>query len=234
MSNDTIKLQAQARTKFGKGAARQIRRENKIPAVMYGHGADPLHITLVGHDAMMALKNPNALLTIVLDGDEQLALAKDVQRDPIKPVIEHIDLVIVRKGEKVVIDVPVHLEGEAAPETLVNLDNSSLQVEVEATNIPESVTVSVEGLEAGTLILAGAVELPAGAMLITDPEALVVNVTQQISAEALEAELAEAEAEAGIEHEPTDEEAAEAEGEAAEGAEGDAAAEGDAEKSDDA
>ena len=227
MANDTIKLQAEARTKFGKGAARSIRRDNKIPAVMYGHGSEPVHITLVGHAAMMALKNPNALLTIVLDGEEQLALAKDVQRDPIKPVIEHIDLVIVRKGEKVTVDVNVHLEGDAAPETVVNLDHSSIQLEVLATNIPESVTVSVEGLEAGTQILAGAVELPEGATLITDAEALVVNVTQQISEEALEAELAEAEAETG----------AGAEGDAAEGdaeaTEGDAA-EGDAEKSEDA
>lgn len=229
MSNDTITLQAEARTTFGKGAARQIRREHKIPAVMYGHGAQPIHITLVGHDAMMALKNPNALLTIVLDGDEQLALAKDVQRDPIKPVIEHIDLVIVRKGEKVTVDVSVHLEGEAAPETVVNLDHSSLQIEAEATNIPESVTVSVEGLEAGAHILAGAVELPAGATLITDAEALVVHVSQQISQEALDAELAEAAEETGAEGE-TIEAAEAAEGEAAEGD----AAEGDAEKSEDA
>ena len=231
MSNDTIKLTAEARTQFGKGAARKIRRDHKIPAVMYGHGAEPVHITLPGHDAMMALKNPNALLTIVLDGDEQMALAKDVQRDPIKPVIEHVDLVIVRKGEKVTVDVPVHVEGEAGPETVVTVDHATLQVEAEATNIPESVTVSVEGLEAGTQILAGAVELPAGATLITDAEALVVNVTQQISAEALEAELAEAEAEAGIEHEESDAEAAEAaEGEAAEGE----AAEGDEAKAEDA
>ena len=181
MSNDTITLQAEARTQFGKGAARKIRRDHKIPAVMYGHGADPVHITLPGHDAMMALKNANALLTIVVDGTEQMALAKDVQRDPIKPVIEHVDLVIVRKGEKVTVDVNVHVEGEAAPETIVNLDHSSLQLEVLATNIPESVTVSVDGLEAGTQILAGAVELPEGATLVTDPEALVVNVTQAIS-----------------------------------------------------
>jgi large subunit ribosomal protein L25 len=227
VSNDTITLQAQTRTKFGKGAARQIRREHKIPAVMYGHGADPVHITLVGHDAMMALKNPNALLTIVLDGEEQLALAKDVQRDPIKPVIEHIDLVIVRKGEKVTVDVNVHVEGEAAPETIVSLDHSSLQLEVLATNIPESVTVSVDGLEVGTQILAGAVELPEGATLVTDPEALVVNITQQISEEALEAELADAEAEAGIEHEESDQEAAA--GETSEGG-----AEGDEAKSEDA
>ncbi|KGN32808.1 50S ribosomal protein L25 [Knoellia sinensis KCTC 19936] len=229
MTNDTFKLQAEARTKFGKGAARQIRRDHKIPAVMYGHGAEPVHITLPGHDAMMALKHANALLTIVLDGDEQLALAKDVQRDPIKPVIEHVDLVIVRKGEKVTVDVSVHVEGEAAPETVVSLDHSSVQVEAEATNIPESITVSVEGLEAGTQILAGALELPEGSTLVTDPEALVVNVTQQISQEALDAELAEAEAEAGVEHEEPEA----AEGEAAEAAEGEAA-EGDAEKSEDA
>lgn len=120
------------RTQFGKGAARKIRRDHKIPAVMYGHGAEPVHITLPGHETMMVLKNANALLTIVIDGQEQLALAKDVQRDAIKPVIEHIDLVVVLKGEKVTVDVPVHLEGEAAPETVVTLDSQSLQLEVEA------------------------------------------------------------------------------------------------------
>ena len=222
--SDAIKLVAEPRTQFGKGAARKIRRAHKVPAVMYGHGTAPVHITLPGHDTMLALKNTNALLTIVLEGDEQLALAKDVQRDPIKPVIEHIDLVVVTKGEKVTVDVPVHVEGEAAPETVVTTDQQSLQLEVEATNIPESVTVNVEGAEAGTQYLAGAVELPAGAVLVTDPEALVVNVTAQVTAEALEAELAEAEAEAGIEREESDEDAAateEAEGESAE-AEGDA------------
>ncbi|HET7801679.1 MAG TPA: 50S ribosomal protein L25, partial [Humibacillus xanthopallidus] len=159
---------------------------------------------------------------------EQLALAKDVQRDPIKPVIDHVDLVVVRKGEKVVVDVAVHLEGEAAPETVVTLDHNTLQVEALATNIPENVVVSVEGLEAGTQILAGAVELPEGSTLITDAEALVVNVTQAISAEALEAELAEAEAEAGIEREESDEEAAAStEGEAGESAESTEAAAAD-------
>jgi large subunit ribosomal protein L25 len=225
--SDINKLVAEKRTDFGKGAARKIRRAGNIPAVMYGHGTAPVHISLPGHDTFQALKHTNALLTIVVDGDEQLALAKDVQRDPIKPVIEHVDLVVVRKGEKVTVDVPVHLEGEAAPETLVNLDHTSLQLEVEATHIPETIVVSVEGLEAGTQILAGAVELPEGATLVTDPEALVVNVTQAISEAALEAELAEAEAEAGIEHEAPAAEVAEgeaaegeaAEGEAAEGAE---------------
>ena len=111
------KLVAETRTQFGKGAARKIRRDNKIPAVMYGHGSEPVHITLPGHQSMLALKQSNALLTIVIDGKEQLALAKDVQRDPIKPVIEHVDLVIVRKGEKVVVDVSVHLEGDYIAQT---------------------------------------------------------------------------------------------------------------------
>jgi large subunit ribosomal protein L25 len=218
------KLVAEARTQFGKGAARKIRRDNKIPAVMYGHGSEPVHITLPGHQSMLALKQSNALLTIVIDGEEQLALAKDVQRDPIKPVIEHVDLVIVKKGEKVVVDVNVHLEGDAGPETVVTTDHTSLQLEVLATDIPESITVSVEGLTAGTQILAGQVELPEGATLVTDAEALVVNVTAQVSEEALEAELSEAEAEAGIEREESDEEAGEsaATGQAA-AAEGDKA-----------
>ena len=223
------RLVAEKRTQFGKGAARKIRRDHKIPAVMYGHGAAPVHITLPGHDAMMALKGANALLTIVIDGEEQLALAKDVQRDPVKPVIEHVDLVVVRRGEKVTVDVPVHVEGEAAPETVVTVDAQTLQLEVEATDIPENVIVSVEGAAAGTQIHASAVTLPAGATLLTEPEVLVVNITQQISQEALEAEMAELEAEAGIEHEeaaPTEEAA---EGEApAEG--GEAAAEGESQE----
>ena len=210
------KLVAETRTQFGKGAARKIRRDHKIPAVMYGHGAEPVHITLPGHDTMMALKVANALLTIVIDGKEQLALAKDVQRDAIKPVIEHIDLVIVRKGEKVTVDVPVHVEGEAAPETVVTVDSQTVQLEVEATHIPENIVVSVEGLEAGTQIKASELELPAGATLVVDEETLVVNITQQISQEALDAEMAEAEAEAGIEHEEAGDGEA-AEGDAAEG-----------------
>lgn len=185
------KLVAESRTQFGKGAARKIRRAHKIPAVMYGHGTAPVHITLPGHDSMLALKHSNALLTIVLDGEEQLALAKDVQRDPIKPIIEHVDLVVVRRGEKVVVEVAVHLEGEAASETVVTTDHTTLQLEVEATAIPESLTVSVEGMQAGTQVLAGAVELPAGAVLVTDAGALVVNVTQAAAAEAADVEETE-------------------------------------------
>jgi large subunit ribosomal protein L25 len=228
--SDATKLIAEKRTDFGKGAARKIRRAGNIPAVMYGHGTDPVHISLPGHDTMMALKHANALLTIVVDGNEQLALAKDVQRDPIKPVIDHVDLVVVRRGEKVTVDVAVHLEGEAAPDTIVTLDHPQLQLEAEATHIPENVVVSVEGLTAGTQILASQVALPQGSTLVTDGDALVVNVTQAISAEALEAELAEAEAEAGIEREEH-EEAAEAP--AAEAAQGEAA-EGEAPAGDEA
>ena len=210
------KLVAETRTQFGKGAARKIRRDHKIPAVLYGHGTAPVHITLPGHDTMMALKTANALLEIEIDGNVQLALAKDVQRDPIRPVIEHVDLVVVRRGEKVSVDVNVHLEGEAAPETVVTVDSQTVELLVLATNIPENVVVSVEGLAAGTQILAGALELPEGAELVTDPETLVVNVTAQVTAEALEAELAEAEAEAGIEKdEPESEDAETAEGDGA-------------------
>ena len=207
--SDDIRLEAQTRTEFGKGAARRIRREHKIPAVMYGHGTEPVHITLPGHDTMMALKHSNALLTVVVDGDEQLALAKDVQRHMIKPVIEHVDLVVVKRGEKVTVDVAVHVEGEAGPETVVTVDAQTLEVEADVTNLPEAVTVSVDGLQAGTQILASQVEMPEGATLVTDGETLVVNITEQISAEALEAELAEAEAEAGIEHDESGDDAAE-------------------------
>lgn len=185
------RLVVHLRTEFGKGAARRVRRAGKVPAVVYGHGTDPIHIALPGHDTMMALKQANALLTLVIEGTDQLALAKDVQRDPIRPIIEHVDLVLIRKGEKVTVDVAVHTTGEAAPETVVNLEHSSLQVEVEAINIPEGIEISIEGLEAGTQVLAGAIALPAGATLVTDPEALVVNVTAMISQEAMDAELGE-------------------------------------------
>jgi large subunit ribosomal protein L25 len=195
------KLVAQTRTEFGKGAARRIRRAHQIPAVMYGHGTEPVHITLPGHETMLALKASNALLSIEIDGKTQLALAKDIQRDAIKPVIEHVDLVVVRRGEKVTVDVQVHTVGEAAVETVVTVENQTVELEVEATHIPESIEVSIEGLAAGTQIHASDLVLPEGAALVTDPEILVVNITAAITAEALETELAEAEAEAGIEHE---------------------------------
>ena len=202
-----LTLNAETRTQFGKGAARKIRRDHKIPAVMYGHGADPVHITLAAHETMKALKTSNALLTIVLDGKEQLALAKDVQRDPIKPVIEHVDLVVLRRGERVTVDVAVYPVGESSHDTLVNVEALTVTIIALATKIPESIEVSVEGLKAGTQILASDLVLPEGVEVDMDPETLVVNITAAITEEALEAELAEAEA--GIEREESDEEAEE-------------------------
>jgi large subunit ribosomal protein L25 len=200
-----VKIQAESRTEFGKGAARRIRRDNKVPAVLYGHGTDPVHITLPGHDTMLALKTANALLLIEVAGSESLlALPKQVQRDPIKGHIEHVDLVIVRRGEKVQVEIAVHVEGEAISGTLVVTEAQSILVEAEATHIPDGVTVSVEGLDAGAQIHASDLELPAGTTLAIDPETLIVNITAGATAEQLDAELAEAEAEAGIERDEPD------------------------------
>ena len=226
------KITAELRTEFGKGAARRIRRDHKIPAVVYGHGNDPMHLTLPGHDTMMALKHggANALLELDIDGDTQLALTKQVQVDPIRRVLEHVDFVAVRRGEKVTVDVPIHVSGDAAPETLVVTENSTVQVEAEATNIPDRIEVSVAGAEIGTQIHASDLVLPEGTTLLTDPQSLIVNVTQQQTAEQLESELAEAEADAGIVHEESEEavsEAAEAAADQGETAEGEAPAEGD-------
>jgi large subunit ribosomal protein L25 len=214
-----VRIAAEPRTEFGKGAARRVRRANKVPAVLYGHGAEVRHISLPGHELMLALKTQNALLTIELDGASELALPKAVQRDPIKGFLEHVDLVVVRRGEKVTVEVAVHVVGQAAPDTLISLDHQTLSVEAEATNIPTGFEVSVDGLRAGSQIHASDVQLPDGATLVTDPDALVVNVTAAPTAEQLEAELAEAEAEVGIVHEPTEEEQA-AEAAAAEAAAG--------------
>jgi large subunit ribosomal protein L25 len=200
------KIKAETRTEFGKGAARRIRRENKVPAVVYGHGNDPIHVTLPGHETMMALKHggANALLELDIEGKTQLALTKQVQIDPIKRLLEHVDFVAVIKGEKVTVDVPVQLVGEAARETLVVTETATIQLEAEATHIPEFIEIDIEGAPAGTQIHASDLKLPAGSTLLLDPEALVVNVTAQQSAEALEAELEEAEAEAGIERDESD------------------------------
>ncbi len=193
-----VKLTAEVRTEFGKGAARRIRRADKVPAVLYGHGTDPIHITLPGHETLLALRTNNALLSIDVDGTSQLALPKQVQRDPLKHTIEHVDLVLVRRGELVTVDVAILVEGEAAPDTLVVVDHNSIPVEADATAIPTQIVVSIEGLTAGTQILAKDITLPEGSTLGIDPEALVVNITGAQSEAALEAELAEAEAEAGI------------------------------------
>ena len=208
------KIKAEARTEFGKGAARRIRRADKVPAVIYGHGNEPVHVTLPGHETMMALKHggANALLELDLDGKTQLALTKQVQIDPIKRHLEHVDFIAVKKGEKVTVDVPVHVVGEAVRETLVVTENATVQLEAEATHIPEFIEVDIEGAEVGTQVLASDLTLPAGSSLLTDPETLIVNVTAQVSAEALEADLEEAESEAGIEKDEPEAAAAEGEG----------------------
>ena len=217
-----FRLAAESRTEFGKGSARRTRREGRIPAVLYGHGQDVVHLSLPGREFTAALRNggSNVLLTIVLDGKEQLALTKAVQRDPISRLHKHVDLLVVRRGEKVTVEVPVHVIGDTAPDTLISIELNTVSLEAVATNIPESITVDVTDRGPGQGFLAGDLTLPAGSTLITDPGHLVVNLMQAPTAEALEAELEEAEAEAGIEKEEagTEEEAAteETEGAAAE------------------
>jgi large subunit ribosomal protein L25 len=222
-NNADSNITAEPRTEFGKGAARRIRRADKVPAVLYGHGTDPQHITLPGHDTMLALKHggANALLTISVGGKEQLALPKQIQRDPIKGFLEHLDLIIVRKGEKVTVDIPVHLVGEPNPDALVVTETSLISVEAEATHIPEYVEVSIEGLNVGDQVLAKDLSVPSGSRVLVDDDHLIVNVTHAPTAEEVEEELAEAEAEVGIEREEAEEETEAAE--AAEGAEGESA-----------
>ncbi|HLK95229.1 MAG TPA: 50S ribosomal protein L25/general stress protein Ctc [Nocardioidaceae bacterium] len=215
-----ISIQAEQRTEFGKGAARRIRRAAKVPAVLYGHGEPPVHLSLPGHDLMLALKNPNALLSLALDGGSELALAKQVQRDPIRGFIEHADLILVRRGEKVTVDIHVVVEGAVESDAMVVTETGVISVEAEATHLPESVTVSVEGLTAGAQIHASDLDLPEGTSLVTDPEILVVNIVSAPTADELDAELAEAEADAGIERDESDADAALAE---SDGTDGDAA-----------
>ena len=212
-----IKIAAETRTEFGKGAARRIRRADQVPAVLYGHGSDPLHLTLPGHALMLALKNSNALLSIELGSDTHLAIPKQVQRDPLKGFIEHADLLIVKKGEKVTVDVPLNVTGEAAPETLLVLENATVSLEVEATHIPSEVEVSVEGLEVGSQIHAKDLSLPSGSTLAVDEELLVINITAAPTAADVEAELADAEAEAGIERDEPEAENGEADASAEDG-----------------
>jgi len=210
-----IKIKAETRTEFGKGAARRIRRESKVPAVLYGHGIDPIHVTLPGHDLMLALKQPNALLSVDIDGDPQLVLPKQVQRDPIKGFIEHADLLVVRKGEKVTVDIVINVVGDVVGGAMVVTENSSVPIEAEATHLPESIEVSVEGLDAGAQIHASDLTLAKGSSLAIDPDTLIVNVVAAPTAEQVEAELETAEAEAGIEREESQAEAESADAEAA-------------------
>lgn len=173
-----VKLSAETRTEFGKGAARRIRRDNKVPVVLYGHGSDPLHLTLPGHDLLLALRTPNVLISLDIDGKtNELAIPKAVQRDPLKGFLEHVDLQLVKRGEKVTVEIFVHTEGELAPGgNLLEHVLNALPVETEATHIPESVTVSVEGLEAGASILAKDIPLPSGTTLAVEEDTVVLQV----------------------------------------------------------
>jgi large subunit ribosomal protein L25 len=197
-----VRISAEPRTEFGKGGARRTRRAGKIPAVIYGHGTEPRHIALPARDFAFAIRSGiNTLLTVELPDGDELALPKAIQRDPIKGTFDHVDLLLVRKGEKVTVELPIILTGDPAPGGLVNQDLNTLTVEAEATHIPDSVEVSIQGLEAGSHIAAGDVVLPAGTTLVTEADALVVGVTAAPTAEAMEADLAGLEAEAGIERE---------------------------------
>ncbi|GHI07103.1 50S ribosomal protein L25 [Streptomyces cellostaticus] len=187
-----VKLSVETRTEFGKGAARRIRRDSKVPGVLYGHGSEPLHLTLPGHDLLLALRTPNVLISLDIDGKtNELAIPKAVQRDPLKGFLEHVDLLLVKRGEKVTVEIPVHAEGElAAGGNLLEHVLNALPVEAEATHIPEALTVSVEGLEAGASVLAKDVKLPSGVTLAVDEDAVVLQVLQAQAEEAAGEEAA--------------------------------------------
>jgi len=213
-SATTNKLAVEVRTRTGKGASRRARREGKVPAVLYGHGSQPQHLELDARNFAAVLRNSgtNAVLVLDIDGEEQLALTKALAMHPIRRTITHADLIIVRRGEKVNVEVQVTVEGEAASGTLVTQDANTIEIEAEALSIPDGLTVSVEGAEEGTQILAGQIDLPDGVSLVSDPEMLVVNIVEAPSAEDLESEGG---------------------GESAEGQAADAAAEGEQAESED-
>ncbi|WP_308465473.1 50S ribosomal protein L25/general stress protein Ctc [Rathayibacter soli] len=199
MSDDSNKVAAELRENFGKGAARKIRAAGKIPAVIYGHGTAPQHVTLPGHQIGLILRKANAVLELDIAGKSQLALVKDVQKDPVRQIIEHLDLIVVKKGEKVHVEVPVHLEGESFPGTIAMIDVNTLRLEAEATNIPERIVINIEGLEEGQHVLAKDIPLPAGSVLVDEPDLLIVGITVPTGSaadEAADAAVAEAASEA--------------------------------------
>ena len=196
-----VRIAAEPRTEFGKGAARRTRRAGKIPAVLYGHGQDPRHISLPAREFAHAIRGgANTLLSVELNGSRQLALPKQIQRDPVRGTIEHVDLILVRRGEKVTVSVPVLVTGEVVADGLVTHELDVVEVLADATRIPEGLEVSVEGLPVGAHVAAGQVPLPPGVTLVTDPEYLVISVLAAPSAAQVEAQLAEAEAGASLGH----------------------------------
>ena len=200
MSTETdTKVVAEVRENFGKGYARRLRAAGKIPAVIYGHGTDPVHVSLPGHQVSLLIRRANAVLELDVAGTQQLTLVKDVQKDPVHQIIEHIDLLVVKKGEKIQVDVPVVVLGEPFAGTIANLENTTVLLEVEATHIPQHIEVDVEGLEDGTHITAADLKLPQGSSLVVDPETLIVAASVPTSALAAEEEIAEADAEVAAE-----------------------------------
>ena len=173
---DNLTMAADARSDFGKGAARKLRAAGKVPGVIYGHGEEPTHVSLPAHEMMLVARRAYALLELDMGSDKKLVLVKDVQRDPVRQIIEHVDLVVVRKGEKVTVDVVIHVEGDPISGTMVQVDHTSITVEAEATHIPESFTVSVEGLDEGAQIHASDIALTEGSTLVSDPETLILAI----------------------------------------------------------
>jgi large subunit ribosomal protein L25 len=208
-----VRLSAEPRTEFGKGGARRTRRAGKIPAVIYGHGADPRHVSLPAREFTNAIKHggANVLLTIDLDGTDELAIPKAIQRHPLKDIYEHVDLLTVRLGEKVTIDVPLSIVGDVARGGLLAQENTSVSIEAEATHLPSVIEVDISALGFGDLIKASDLTLPAGSTLAGDPEQILVIVQEAPSEEAVEAELAEAAAELGIVEDQPGEDSADAE-----------------------
>jgi large subunit ribosomal protein L25 len=195
-----VRIIAETRTEFGKGGARRTRRDGKIPAVIYGHGADPRHVALPARDFASAIRNggTNVLLTLEVEGTEELAIPKSIQRHPIKGYFEHLDLLTVRRGEKVTVDVPLVITGDIVPGGLLNQESTTVSVEAEATHIPTEFEISIEGLAIGTQFTAADITLPTGSELITDAEILILTISEAPTAEDLEAEVAEAVQELGI------------------------------------
>ena len=198
-----VRIAAEPRTEFGKGPARRERRAGRVPAVLYGHGTDPRHVSLPGHDVLLALRTANVLIRLEgLPGGSQLALPKAVQRDAIRGSVQHVDLIMVRRGEKVTVEVPVTVTGEVAPDGLLDQQLVQIAVEAEATNIPPGIEIDVEGMEIGSSVHAGDLRLPSGVSLADEPETLVLHVIAAPTAAQIEAELGEGEVAEGAEAAP--------------------------------
>jgi large subunit ribosomal protein L25 len=221
-----VRLLAEPRTEFGKGGARRTRRAGKVPAVIYGHGADPRHVALPARELANAIRHggSNVLLTLEVDGDDQLAIPKAIQRHPIKGYFEHVDLLAVRRGEKVTIDVPVHVVGDLAPGGMLNQEGQTISLEAEATHLPTGIEIDITGLAIGTQVTAGSVTLPEGSTLIVDPSTILVIIAEAPTEAEIEAEMAEAAEELGIVEDAPQAETGEGDGAGAEAGGGDAAA----------